>query len=125
MAVLKNNHTHVTSQDLQKAAEFYTKILGAKLVADRDSIMGRIIDVELGGMPIHITSTTGADKNWANTGGLHHLAFEVDDMDEFAAKMKTNGVEFITEPSTSPSGRKVTFIKGPDNVLFEILEIGK
>ena len=122
---MKNNHTHVTCSNLQQAAEFYTNVLGAKLVADKDSNMGRIIEVELGGTSIRISSATGADKNWANTGGLHHLGFEVDDMEEFVAKMKTNDGEFVVEPSASPNGTKMAFIKGPDGVLFEILEIKK
>ena len=125
MAVSKHNHTHVTSRDPQKAVEFYTKVLGASLVFERESGSGIITEVQLGGIPIRITGANTIDKSKADVFGLHHLGMEVDNMDEFAAKMKASSVEFVVEPSAMPNGDKVAFIKGPDEVLFEIVEFKK
>ena len=124
MAVLKNHHTQVTSCNTEKTANFYMEVLGAKFTGEKETAIGKFIDVDLGGIPIRISSATGADKKWDGSPyGLHHLGLTVDSMDEFAAKMRANEVEFVVEPFESRPGLKVAFIRGPDNVLFEILEI--
>jgi len=124
MAELKHEHTHLTSPDPDKAVEFYTKVMGARVTKEQESAGIRLIDLDLGGLPIRISSKTGADAAWQGPRyGLHHLGLTVDNMDEFAAELKSKGVEFVVEPTQARPGVKFAFIKAPDNVLFEILEI--
>ena len=54
--------------------------------------------------------------------GLDHFGFEVDDMGEVAAHLKSNGVKFNCEPWTMPSGSMVAFIEAPDKVSVEIIQ---
>jgi len=82
-----------------------------------------MIDIDLGGLPIRISGFTWADDAWRGLRfGLHHLGFQVDNMDEFAADLKSKGMEFVVEPTQPRPGVKIAFIKTPDNVLFEIIE---
>ncbi|HEY81741.1 MAG TPA: VOC family protein [Dehalococcoidia bacterium] len=124
MAALKHDHTHLTSPDPERTIEFYTKVMGAKLVKEQESGGIKLVDLELGGIPIRISGQTGADKAWQGPRyGLHHLGLTVDDMDAFVAELKSKGVEFVVEPTQARPGLRFAFIKAPDNVLFEILEI--
>jgi len=44
-------------------------------------------------------------------------------LDEFIADMKAKGIEVVTEPfQVQALGLKAAFIKGPDGVLFELIE---
>ena len=124
MTSYKHEHTHLTSPDPEKVVEFYTQVMGAKVTKEQEVSGRRMIDLDLGGLTVRISGSTGADDAWKGLRfGLHHLGFVVDNMDEFAANLKSKGVEFVIEPTQSKPGVKIAFIKAPDNVLFELIEI--
>ena len=124
MISYKHEHTHLTSPDPEKVVEFYTQVMGAKVTKEQEVSGRRMIDLDLGGLTVRISGSTGADDAWKGLRfGLHHLGFVVDNMDEFAANLKSKGVEFVVEPTQPKPGVKMAFIKAPDNVLFELIEI--
>ena len=123
MPKYKHDHTHITTPEPDKIIEFYTKVIGAKVIKEIESSGRRLVDVDLGGIPLRISSATGADKDWKGLRyGLHHLGLEVDNMDEFIAKMRANKVEIVTEPFQAGPEVKAAFIKCPDGALYEIIE---
>lgn len=124
MISYKHEHTHLTSPNPEKVVEFYTQVMGAKVTKEQEVSGRRMIDLDLGGLTVRISGSTGADDAWKGLRfGLHHLGFVVNNMDEFAANLKSKGVEFVVEPTQPKPGVKIAFIKAPDNVLFEIIEI--
>ncbi len=123
MVTYKHEHTHITTSEPDKIIDFYTNVMGAKIIKEIESAGRRLVDVDLGGIPVRISSGTGADKDWTGLKyGLHHIGLEVDNMDEFIAKMKANNVEIVTEPFQPGPGIKAAFIKCPDGALYEIIE---
>ncbi len=124
MATYKYDHTHVTTPEPEELIEFYTKVMGAKIINEMKVAGNRMVDVDLGGIPLRISKGTAADSNWKGLRhGLHHLGLTVDNLDEFIADMKAKGVEVVTEPfEVQALGFKIAFIKGPDGVLFELIE---
>ncbi len=124
MASYKHDHTHLTSTDPEKTVEFYTKVFGAKVTKEQEVAGGKMVDIDLGGVTVRISGSTGADATWKGLRyGLHHLGLQVDNLDEFAADLKAKGVEFVVEPFQPKPGLKAAFIKAPDNVLFELVEM--
>jgi catechol 2,3-dioxygenase-like lactoylglutathione lyase family enzyme len=123
------NHTHLTSVNPKAAVDFYVKNLGGKITAER-MLSGNqpAWDVDLGGLLIRISATTGADdilktRQAAKLAmraqyGLHHLALTADNLDETVKDLKAKGVEFVIEPKP---GTGPAFIMAPDGVLFEII----
>lgn len=58
-------------------------------------------------------------------GGLHHLCFKSDNIEEDLIRLKDKGYEFLFEPAkTGAHGKKVLFInpKCVDGVLIEIAQ---
>ncbi len=124
MSTYRHDHTHITSQDAEKAVEFYTQIMNAKVIKVQESSGRKTVDIDLGGIPVRISSGTGADDVWRGLQyGLHHLGLKVNNIEEFTADLKSKGVEFVVEPTQPRPGIKIAFIKAPDNVLFEIVEV--
>lgn len=123
------NHTHLTSANPKAAVDFYTKNLGGKVISER-MLSGNqpAWDVDLGGLLIRISATTGADETLKTRQaakvamraqyGLHHLALTADNLDETVKDLKAKGVEFVIEPKP---GTGPAFIMAPDGVLFEII----
>ena len=123
MAAYKHEHTHITTPEPDKIIEFYTGVMGAKIIKEQQMPFGRLVDVDLGGIPLRISGATGADKDWKGLRhGLHHIGLQVDNMDEFIAKMRDNSVEIVTEPFQAGPGVRAAFIKTPDGALYEIIE---
>ncbi len=124
MSSYRHDHTHLTSQDVERAVEFYTQVMNAKITKVQGSSSRQMVDIDLGGIPIRISSSTGADDAWQGLRyGLHHLGLIVNNMEEFTTNLKSKGVEFVVEPTQPRPGVKMAFIKAPDNVLFEIIEL--
>jgi methylmalonyl-CoA/ethylmalonyl-CoA epimerase len=58
--------------------------------------------------------------------GIHHICFEVDDMEALLAHLKANNVPLINEnPTHGTGGKKLAFIhpKGTGGVLVELYEL--
>jgi catechol 2,3-dioxygenase-like lactoylglutathione lyase family enzyme len=130
MLSFRHHHTHLTGQDPQKTVDFYTQVMGAKITGTSQVRNMKNVDVDLGGINVRISGSTGADEKWKGLRyGLHHVGLAVNSMDELTAQLKSKGkqfgAEYIVEPFASSSGGKVAFLKGPDNVLFEIVELNQ
>ena len=57
--------------------------------------------------------------------GIHHLCFEVDNIDEMLADLKAKSIRLVNEAPLVLEGRKMAFIhpKSADGVLIELYEI--
>ncbi|MFC1958105.1 VOC family protein [Chloroflexota bacterium] len=122
MLSYRHNHTQITTKDTEKAVEFYTQVMNAKITRTQGSGNQQTVDLDLGGIPVRVSSKTGADDALGKRYGLHHIAFNVNDMEESIGNAKSKGVEIVVEFQPRP-GVKIAFIKGPDDALFEILEV--
>ena len=56
---------------------------------------------------------------------LMHLAFEVDDIDAFAAGLKERGFALSDGPSRSSSGSAIAFIDAPEGYEIELIQKAK
>ncbi len=70
---------------------------------------------------------SGVAKYLAKKGaGMHHLCFEVDDIEAMLSQLKAAEVPLITETAkVSGSGKKYAFVhpKGTGGVLVELYEL--
>ncbi len=121
------NHLHFRSEDPDQAAKFYCDNFGAVITSERPLSTTKSIQLSLNGHPLMTISgrAEGEDPVPGSTDpryGLDHFGFEVDDMEEAAALMKGNGVQFGCEPWTMPSGTTVAFVVAPDQVSVELIQ---
>ena len=72
------------------------------------------------------TETSGMAKYMAKRGpGLHHICFEVDDIEATLAQLKEQGIQLINEePVLGAGGKQVAFVhpKSSSGVLIELSE---
>ncbi len=122
-----HNHLHLRSENPDQAAKFYCDNFGASIQSESPLSSTKSIQLQLNGETLMTISgrAEGEDPIPGSTEpryGLDHMGFEVDDMEAAAAKMKANGVFFICEPWTMPSGSMVAFVEAPDHVSVEIIK---
>lgn len=121
------DHIGIAVNDLNASLPFYTEKLGLKVI-DRFEIPGRvqIVMLELGNARIELlqyTEPLEERRNRGRTPGLGHLAINVSSIAKEMERLMQEGISFIDQtPRTIPSGARVAFFQGPDNVLIELVE---
>src|SRR5205085_10692829 len=58
----------------------------------------------------------------ANTLGIVHLAFVVDDLVAIVAKLKQRGTELFSEPYSYEGVYKLCYVRGPAGIILELAE---
>lgn len=145
------DHINIVVNDLEKSVAFYTKVLGlqetrrARLegdwidrVAGLDGVSAEVVYVEPpnGGPRIELIqyhAPEGADfagNAKANTRGLRHIAFRVQNIEEVVKRLNAAGVECLHPPITVPTGvvqhdageKRLCYFLDPDGALLELAE---
>lgn len=64
----------------------------------------------------------GIRHSLANTPGIRHIAFAVDDVEALVAKVTQNGGELVGEIQTYENEYKLCYIRGPEGIILELAE---
>jgi catechol 2,3-dioxygenase-like lactoylglutathione lyase family enzyme len=64
----------------------------------------------------------GAGSAPANTPGLRHLAFEVDDLDGALAGLQVRGAELVGEVERYKDIYRLCYVRGPEGIIVELAE---
>jgi catechol 2,3-dioxygenase-like lactoylglutathione lyase family enzyme len=58
----------------------------------------------------------------ANTLGIRHIAFIVEDIDAHVARLKKQGVEVFSEVQHFEGSYKLCYVRGPEGIILELAE---
>ncbi len=146
------DHVNLVVADLARSVKFYTEVLGFVKTADvhmqgawieeiigLKDVEGRVAFVELpgGGGPrielLQYVAPAGValpENSRANTRGVRHIAFRVDDIAGMAARLRAAGVTLFSEPVRVPAGvvkfaagdKSLLYFLDPDGVILELAE---
>ena len=132
--ITKINHVAIVVPDIDNALSFWRDALGLDLhhVEDVPSQKSQVAFMPLGESEVELVRPTSDDSGVAKFltergGGMHHLCFEVDDIDGMIEDLKSKNVRMIGEGATQLDGRKVAFVhpKSTGGVLVELYQITK
>lgn len=130
--VTKINHVAIVVADIEAALSFWRDALGLELshIEDVPSQKSQVAFLPLGDSEVELVKPTSDDSGAAKFlaergGGMHHLCFEVNDIDAMLVQLKAKGVRLINEAPLQLEGRKLAFIhpKSAGGVLVEIYQI--
>lgn len=68
------------------------------------------------------TDENGIQRALANTLGIRHITFAVEDIEAIVAKLKKNGAELVGEIQTYENTYKLCYIRGPEGIILELAE---
>jgi lactoylglutathione lyase len=121
-------HTMLRVGDLQRSIEFYTRVLGMKLLrtTDRPEQKYTLAFVGYGTNPEHaeleLTYNYGVDKYELGTA-YGHLAIAVDDAYAACARIRDAGGNVTREPGPVKGGTTViAFVQDPDGYKIELIQ---
>jgi catechol 2,3-dioxygenase-like lactoylglutathione lyase family enzyme len=71
----------------------------------------------------HAPSGPGGDRHApANTPGIRHIAFAVDDIDAVVAGLRARGAQLVGEMERYEDRYRLCYLRGPDGVIVELAE---
>ncbi len=120
-------HTMIRVGNLQRSIDFYTKILGMKLIRQKDYPDGKFTLAfvgygnELDNSVIELTYNWDTEK-YDLGNGFGHLAIEVDDVYKATTDIKTQGGKILRDAGPMNAGSTIiAFVEDPDGYEIELL----
>jgi lactoylglutathione lyase len=121
-------HTMLRVGDLQRSIDFYTKVLGMKLLrtSDNPEYKYKLAFLGYGSNPEHaeleLTYNYGVDKYDMGTA-YGHIALSADDIYKVCDDVRAKGGNITREPGPVKGGSTViAFITDPDGYKVELIE---
>jgi len=124
--VKKLLHTRMRVNDLERTVKFYQDVLGLKVGRRHTSPRGAQLafirtpnsdeEIEICQMPEGPPVQVQPD--------LVHLAFEVEDMAAFAARIGEKGYKLSDGPTRTSSGSVIAFVDAPEGYEIELIQRG-
>jgi catechol 2,3-dioxygenase-like lactoylglutathione lyase family enzyme len=71
----------------------------------------------------HAPSGRGGERHApANTPGIRHITFAVDDIDDVVARLQARGAELVGEVERYENIYRLCYIRGPEGIIVELAE---
>jgi catechol 2,3-dioxygenase-like lactoylglutathione lyase family enzyme len=142
MTIQRMDHVGIVVDDLVAATAFFVE-LGLKLQGE-GAVEGGWVDrvVGLEGVraeiamletpdghgrvelaKFHAPSGQGGDGHApANTPGIRHVSFSVDDIDAVVAGLRARGAELVGEVERYKDSYRLCYVRGPEGIIVELAE---
>ena len=142
MAIQRLEHVGIVVDDLAAATEFFVE-LGLVLQGE-GPVEGRWVDhvVGLEGVRADIAMLQTPDGNGrleltkfhspssqgdnrqapANTPGIRHVAFAVEDIDAVVAGLRSRGAKLVGELERYQDSYRLCYVRGPEGIIIELAE---
>lgn len=135
-------HVGIVVDDLAAATEFFVE-LGLKLQGEglvEGGWVDRVVGLEgvrvefamvetpdghgrLELVKFHAPSGQGGDRHApANTPGIRHVAFAVEDIDAVVAGLRARGAELVGELERYEDSYRLCYVRGPEGIIVELAE---
>ena len=130
MTPTRISHVGIAVKSIDALLPFYRDVLGLSDAPLDDSDGARIAGLHAGQSLIELLEPNAADSPIAKYlekrgPGIHHICFNVDDLDATLARCRNAGIVLIDEkPRVGAEGKRIAFLhpKSTGGILIELSE---
>lgn len=123
------NHVHIRSSDPRASASWYEKHFNAKILWEKEIMPGTVtVSMQVGG-PVRLNISSKPDGSSdarsvaeLNRLGLEHFGFDVVDLKSELDRLEGAGIRVVLPLTQVPTGARLAYIEGPDDVLIELVQ---
>ncbi len=128
---MKIDHIGIAVKSIDESLKFYKDTLGLELKGTEqlDERGLKVAFLKTGESDIELLESISMDSNIhkfieKKGEGIHHIALEVDNVEEKKESMEKKDAKFIGEASMGAGGKKIVFIhpKSTNGVLMELCQ---
>jgi len=127
VTVMRILHTMLRVGDLQRSIDFYTQVLGMRLLRQNDYPDGKFSLAFLGygeeaeGAVIELTYNWGVEQ-YDLGNGYGHIALEVDDVYQATDSIRDRGGKILRDAGPMNAGSTIiAFVEDPDGYPIELI----
>jgi catechol 2,3-dioxygenase-like lactoylglutathione lyase family enzyme len=142
MTIQRMDHVGIVVDDLAAATAFFVE-LGLELQGEAQveggwvdrvvGLEGVRADIAMMQTPdghgrielakFHAPSGAGGERHApANTPGIRHITFAIDDIDDVLARLQARGAELVGEVERYENIYRLCYIRGPEGIIVELAE---
>lgn len=120
-------HTMIRVGDLERSIDFYTQVLGMKLLRCNDYPEGKFTLAFVGYGDENSQAVIELTHNWGTGSyelgtGFGHVAIEVEDVYAACEEIKRRGGAVVREAGPMKGGTTViAFVRDPDGYMIELI----
>ena len=121
-------HTMIRVRDLERSLDFYTRILGMKVLRQKEYPEGKFTNTFVGYGPEETHPAIELTYNWDQAepydmgNGWGHVALEVPDVYAACEALQSVGANITRPPGPMKNGtRVIAFVEDPDGYKVELL----
>jgi len=129
---MKIDHLGIATKEISEALKFWQDALGLENIHTEEVAEQKVLTAMLpiGDTRIELLEPTSDDSPISKFlekrgGGIHHIAIEVENIEDSLAKLKAQGVRLIDEvPKVGAGGCRVAFVHpaSTNGVLLELVQ---
>jgi methylmalonyl-CoA/ethylmalonyl-CoA epimerase len=131
--VVALHHVAIAVREIASVAPFYAKSLGLETIGEPEFVAEQKVNILIlvaGGQRIELVEPASPDSPISRfvekREGLHHLAWEVNDLEAVLSRLKEQGVSLIDEtPRNGAHNTRIAFLHPAScgGVLTELVEV--
>jgi lactoylglutathione lyase len=115
---MKAHHVGIHVKDMLQAQLFYETMFGFIVEHRLDVVEEQITFMKLNSIRIELITS----QNMISKEGTVHIAWEVENLDEWISKLDSNGLLPTEGPIFLENGWKTVFYQGPNLEVIELIE---
>jgi methylmalonyl-CoA/ethylmalonyl-CoA epimerase len=131
MKIKRIEHVGVVVRDTEASRRLWEDCFGIPLGGVEENAQRRLALYPIGNSMIELIAGTTPDSKHARMvaegrGGLNHICFEVEDIDQALAELKSKGVPLLDAvPRIGHAGCRIAFLDpaATENCLIELAEL--
>ena len=133
MKIKRIEHVGVVVRDVDASRKLWEECFGIRLGGTEANSIRRLALYPIGDSMIELIAGTTPDSKHQRMieegkGGLNHICFEVEDIDEALAELKAKGIPLIDQvPRIGHAGCRIAFLdpSATEGCLIELAELPK
>ncbi|HEV7644271.1 MAG TPA: methylmalonyl-CoA epimerase [Pyrinomonadaceae bacterium] len=129
---MKIDHLGIATREINEALKFWQDALGLENIHTEEVVEQKVLTAMLpiGDTRIELLEPTSPDSPISKFldkrgGGIHHIAVEVENIEESLATLKARGIKLIDEtPKSGAGGCLIAFVhpSSTNGVLLELVQ---
>ncbi len=134
MREYRYDHVHLRSADPDAIGRFFETMFGAEVTRDiyppGTLYPGQMrVSMIVGGQKVLVAPTHPHDPTTAAPPfpyyGVEHIGLTVDDVDAAGEELRAKGADIAIGPLTRSPGLRLAFVRGPEGVMVELVNLSR